>query len=203
MNYVSDEYLDTLSVMESIKEYASPKSKLSTMIKSQEIVRLKRGVYIYGQNENYSLKTLANKIYGPSYISFEYALSYYNVIPEKVINITSSAMGKNKSKKFETSKGNFFYWSIPENVFSFEVYQFWENESPFLIASKEKALCDLLHKNRNINTIFKIDKFLKEDLRVDLDELFTFNIETIDELSMIFNNRNIKTFINWYNREFL
>lgn len=201
--YSNNEYLDTLSVMESIKEYSSPKSKLSTMLKNMEILRIKRGVYLSSKNKKYSLKTLANKIYGPSYISFEYALSYYDLIPEKVMNVTSAAIEKNKSKTFNTNMGTFFYWSIPERVFAFDVIRSWENDNPFLIASKEKALCDLLYKHRNLNTLIKIDNFLKESLRVDFNELSTFDIEIIEELSALYRCRVIKTFKNWFIKEFI
>ena len=100
-------YLDTLYISDQLKEYASPKSKLTTMIQSGELIKIKRGLYIPGDRKGYSLKTLANKIYGPSYISFESALAFHGIIPERVVNITSAVYNKNKDKTFHTQVGTY------------------------------------------------------------------------------------------------
>jgi hypothetical protein len=54
---------------------------------------------------------IANPLYGPSYISLEYALSYYGLIPERVESITS--VTTKRSKKFITPLGSFSYEHIP------------------------------------------------------------------------------------------
>ena len=78
------QYPDFLFLMDHLKPYASPRAKLTQMIKSGEIIKVRRGLYVWPPPASWSLKTLANKIYGPSYISFEYALSYHQMIPERV-----------------------------------------------------------------------------------------------------------------------
>lgn len=201
--FFSDKYIDTLSLMESLKDYSSPRSKLTTMIKEGEIRRIKRGLYLSKNNQDYSVKTLANKIYGPSYISFEYALSYYGLIPERVANLTSAIFNKNKSKRFETEFGNFFYLSIPQNAYPYEIIHITEGDDPFLIASKEKALCDYLYKNRNITTIKLMNELMTYSLRIDLDELSSCDIDTIKKLSAKYNIRVIDIFVKWFTKEFM
>ena len=90
-----------MAVMASLTGYASPKSKLTTLIKSGELIRVKRNLYLPGNESDYSVMTLANIIYGHSYISFETALSYYNLIPETVYSIMSATYKKNKNMKEE------------------------------------------------------------------------------------------------------
>lgn len=63
-------------VMEELASFASPKSKLSKMIRSKEILHLKRGVFLERNDQSYSKLSIASVLYGPSYISFESALAY-------------------------------------------------------------------------------------------------------------------------------
>lgn len=83
-------YMDYTYLMDRVKDCSSPKSKITTLIRSGGIIRVRRVLYVPGNGSSCSMKTLANRIYGPSYISFEYALSYHDVIPEKVTTITSA-----------------------------------------------------------------------------------------------------------------
>ena len=92
-----------------LKDYNSPRDKISRMIKKREIIQLKKGLYVLSPKfgDPVNLKVLANLVYGPSYISLEYALSYWGLIPEKVEEITS--MTNKRNKIFETPVGTFSY----------------------------------------------------------------------------------------------
>lgn len=182
-------YLDYLGIMDALKTYASPKSKLTTMIKKGEVIKIRRGLYLPGDAKSYSLKTLANIIYGPSYVSFESALSYYGLIPEKVQTITSACFNKNKNKLFETPVGTFLYRYINNRVYAHEIYRLEENESPFLIASPEKALCDMLSKIRGIKDIQSLEHLLREDLRIDFEGLARMNVEKLKFLAALYRKR--------------
>ncbi len=165
MSYKDQVYLDKLKVMESLSEYASPKSKLTSLVQSEDLVRIRRGLYLPG-GVSYSLKTLANIIYGPSYISFEYALSYYRLIPERAVNITSASFSKNKHKQYNTPVGSFVYRPIPPDAYSFEYRRFEENGHPFLIATVEKALCDTLYQHRHVQSYKRLEELLFGGLRL-------------------------------------
>ncbi|MBU4486484.1 MAG: hypothetical protein KKD38_06105 [Candidatus Delongbacteria bacterium] len=161
-------YYDTLYLMDSLSGYASPKMKLTSLVKSGEYTRIRRGLYIKG--DDYNLKTLANVIYGPSYISFEYALSYYGMIPERVETVTSAVYNKNKDKVFDTPAGRFTYRYINARLYFYGIDRQEENGEPYLIASKEKALCDVLYKIKNTGDKINIERLLFEDLRIDEGE---------------------------------
>ena len=182
-------YFDYIYLMDSLKEYASPKSKLTMMIKSGEVIRLRRGLFLAGGNTGYSIKTLANKIYGPSYISFEYALSYYNLIPERVKTVTSTSFNKNKNKLFDTPVGSFLYRSIPQAAYPYGVIRQEEDNNPFLIATKEKALCDTLSKISGIGSVKDLTTLLFDNLRMDREELFKLNMEDMSFLAPLYKKK--------------
>ena len=73
-------------LLDRLKSYKNPRNKIGLMIKKNHIIRVKKGLYVlpaaFGGKINKFL--LANLIYGPSYVSFESALSYWGLIPEKV-----------------------------------------------------------------------------------------------------------------------
>ena len=186
--------------MDSLKDYASPKSKVTTMIKSGEVIRLRRGLFLAGGNTSYSIKTLANKIYGPSYISFEYALSYYNLIPERVETVTSAICAKDKNKRFDTPVGSFLYRNIPGIVYPYGIIR-KEEDHPFLIATKEKALCDTLSKIRGISCIKTLTSMLFENLRLDKEELFTVNMEDVALLAPLYRKKILNLFLEYLKTE--
>jgi len=167
-------YYDTLYLINSLTDYASPKMKLTSLVRSGEYTRIRRGLYV--KDSDYNLKTLANVIYGPSYISFEYALSYYGMIPERAETVTSAVYNKNKDKVFETPAGRFIYSYINPEIYFYGIDRQEEDGEPYLIASKEKALCDILYKIKSSGTNINIERLLFEDLRIKEDEFLKLKI---------------------------
>ncbi len=194
-------YYDHIYLMDSLHNYASPKSKLTTMIKSGEVIKLRRGLFLNGSSTDYSIKTLANKIYGPSYISFEYALSYYNLIPERVETITCASYGKNKNKRFDTPVGSFLYRSIPRALYPYGIIRQEEGNNPFLIASKEKALCDTLSKIRGAGSLKALQSVLFENLRIDREELSFLNLKDIAFLAPLYRKKIVALFLLYLKKE--
>ncbi len=127
------------------------------------IKKVIKGYYIFSDlefNENI-LFEIANKIYSPSYVSFEMALSYYDLIPESVYGITSAST--RRTYNFKTSIAEFNYRTIkPQLHFGYEIIRY--NDKPFKIASIEKAILDFFY----INTHLKIYSDF-ESLRFDKD----------------------------------
>lgn len=113
------------------------------------VKKIIRGYYIFTDlrvDENV-LFEIANRIYSPSYVSFEMALSYYLMIPESVYCITSAAT--RKTCKFRTSVGQFSYRTIkPDIFFGYNLVN--HNNRTFKIASAEKAILDYFYINPNI-----------------------------------------------------
>src|SRR3990167_4009219 len=102
------EEIDYQFLMSALQDYAQPRDKVSQWLKTGELVRVKKGLYVFGKTvaeTAYSQEVLANLIYGPSAISLSYALSFYGLIPERVPVITS--ITNNRIKSFATSIGTF------------------------------------------------------------------------------------------------
>lgn len=115
------------------------------------IKKIIKGYYIFSDlelNEN-KLFEIANRIYKPSYISLEIALSYYHLIPESVYTITS--VSTQKTYKFTTRIATFSYRSIkPSLYFGYNIIQY--DEKHFKIASIEKALLDYFYLHPGVKT---------------------------------------------------
>lgn len=198
---VKDIYWDSLSLSALLEKYRSPKSKLTTMLEKNEVIQVRRGLFVPGGELTYSEKVLANKIYRPSYISFEYALSYYGFIPERVEQVTSAIFKKNRNKVFYTKLGTYVYRSVPDAVFSLAYHSISENDHPVLIASKEKALCDTLYKYRKINTLTALNYLLVNDLRIDLEVLSEIDVNIIEQLVPLYKKRVLGLFLTWIKKE--
>lgn len=102
------------------------------------ITRVKRGLYSLSDVVPPEF-FVANKIYEPSYISLEFALSYHRVIPETVYEITS--VTTKSTQKFETLGKIFSYHKIKKAAFS-GYYIEKQKGLSFRIAYAEKAFVD-------------------------------------------------------------
>lgn len=192
MTYNITKYLDYNTLLEEFAEYKSPKAKITNLIKSGEVIKVKRDLFVTGITSKANLNVLANIIYNPSYISFEYALNYYGLIPERVDVITSATFNKNKNRVFETELGIFEYRYMQKYVYPYGIVRIEENGEPFLIASKEKALCDTLSKIRSVESVKKISYLLYDDLRIEREYIMGLNTNDIKFFTEIYKQVNIK-----------
>jgi len=167
-----------------LDDYHSPRDKVSYMVKQGALVRLKRGLYCVSTQvtgQRLSNELISNHLYGPSYVSLETALAFYNLIPERVV-ATQSVITR-RAKEFETPLGRFIYKTVPEGYYSLGVRQEHINARyVFLIATPEKALCDLilLRPNLRITSEKAMHAFLEENMRVDFQELTNPDLSIID-----------------------
>lgn len=123
-------------------------NQLAGWEKQGKVLRLKRGFYILGPEEcrvPVSKMLIANQLLSPSYISMEYALSFYGLIPERTHQVTS--ISTKKTSHFENALGSFSYQHVKPVCFTGFVRIEDENHSPILIAEPEKAVMDLLYLN--------------------------------------------------------
>lgn len=172
-----------------LKDYEMPLAKISRMMKDGEIIQIVRGLYETDRSVPGYL--LAGSIYGPSYLSFEFALSYHGMIPEAVYTFTSATCSKRKSKKYETPFGVFTYKDIPVEAYPFGVELKEENGYYYSIATPEKSLCDMLHSVKKMNNRKEIISLLFDDLRIDEEKLLSLNIEDIGQYAELYRNANI------------
>ncbi len=180
-----------------LQSYKYPKNKVTTMEKKGELIRLKKGLYVVSpeiSKQNLSKNLISNHLYGPSYVSLETALSYYGLIPERTI--TTYALTAKRKKTYQTPLGNFEYLSIPSQYFSIGIRQQTQNmEYAFLIASPEKALCDLIITRAGIRfqSMKAIKNFLLEDMRFDLQTIANWDVSIIDQcIGVGYKNNELK-----------
>ncbi|MGC9343453.1 MAG: type IV toxin-antitoxin system AbiEi family antitoxin domain-containing protein [Bacteroidales bacterium] len=177
--------LDYSTIESHLKDLKFPKDKISKMEKTGELIRLKKGKYLIARNikdNPPSLELIANHLYGPSYVSFETALSNHGWIPEHTYLI-KSAISKRK-KLFHTPLGSFEYIRVPEKYYSIGVLQYQSHDQyNYLIASPEKALCDLIitTKGLRIQSVKSMHSYLTEDLRLETDNLGNMSSEIVRE----------------------
>lgn len=161
----------------------SPEKKIQALEKSGEIIRLKRNLYIVNEElcgKRTDARLCANHLYGPSYISLQWALRYYGMIPERVWAMT--CVTTKRTRKFETPIGNFQYMQVPPSYFPFGVESMEEDGVCFLMASREKALCDTILYDKFVphQSIRSLVTYLEEDMRLDMDVLHELDTNIIE-----------------------
>lgn len=177
--------IDYATLVTMLSRYRSPKDKIAAMEKQQLLIRLKKGLFVVAPQEGsttISRELIANHIYGPSYISLESALSYHQLIPERVYSVRSVTL--KRAKKFNTPLGVFDYRTVPMDYFPIGIQQqVTENKTTFLMASPEKALCDMivLSSRVRLQSVKAMKVYLEEDLRIDLSEKRLWNLQIIQE----------------------
>ena len=192
---ITQEEFDYQTLMDCLKEYARPRDKISDLLKKRVIIRVKKGLYIFGdeyRRRPYSREILANLIYGPSYISLDYALQHYGLIPERVEAITSVTTGR--SHRFSTPVGLFTYRTIPLEAFRIGMDRIEiDNGRAFLMATPEKALADKLHEGRDleIQTQKALRSYLEENLRIDPSALRALRPADLDSIARRYLSKKI------------
>jgi len=135
------------------------------------IIQLKRGLYVFPDFLPPDVY-VANKLYSPSYISLEFALSYHGVIPETVYEITS--VTTKTTRRFETLGKAFSYRKIKRAAYTgYEIQK--QRGFSFNIANAEKAFVDLNYL-RLRNGQKPISRFNKEKInsKKAIDYAFLF-----------------------------
>lgn len=140
------------------------------------VISLKRGLYQLSDTHVSDLY-LANKLYEPSYVSLEFALSYHRVIPETVYEITS--VTTKATRRFSASGKSFTYRSIKKGAFTGYVSK-KEGNYNYLIAEPEKAFVDLNYF-RLINKQKPLSRFNKE--RINASKALRY--------AKLFNNKKL------------
>lgn len=171
--------IDYLTLMESLKDYAFPRDRVTKLLKSGALSRVKKGLYLWNElDEPYSREILANLIYGPSYISLEYALNLYGLIPEAVPLVTSVTTGRNK--RFDTEAGTFSYRHVPVEYYSPGIsYMSGASESGYIVASPAKALFDMLYLNVPDLREGEIPAYFFKNLRMEPEEVAAIDFSEI------------------------
>ncbi|MFH1635475.1 MAG: hypothetical protein ABIG63_15910 [Chloroflexota bacterium] len=103
--------------------------------------RLKKGFYTLKTDPPME-EEIANLLYQPSYLSFEYALALYNILPEMPYAITSATT--KPTRTFEVGEKSFSYFTIKRQAFT-GYLPVKRAGRTILLAEAEKALVDYLY----------------------------------------------------------
>ena len=184
---IQTEIFDYQTLTDALKDLSAPRDKTTLLLRQGVIVRVKKGLYVFGDKYRrypYSKELLANLVYGPSYVSLDYALAHHGLIPERVEALTS--VTPSRSRRFDTPVGLFIYRRVPARAYEVGMVRVeGEHGQAFLIASPEKALADKVVSVRGarIASIGEIGRFLEEDLRIDAGAISSLSAEKIDEFA--------------------
>lgn len=188
-------YVDAQTLLCLFADYKKPRERIARMIKNKELIRLKNGFYLIadkvqrGSNLLIPYEQLANMLYGPSYVSLEWALSFYGMIPERVHTITSMCLGRNK--EYTTEVGTFTYQRLSPDVYAIGITL---KKSPdfvggFLIASPEKALADLVFKTCKGLSKNELKQELLESKRIDPQSLHQLDKTLLAEITKTYHSK--------------
>ena len=175
----------TTSIIESLyPELKSPDKKVVWLEKNGYIIRLKRGLYVVNPEHSgkiLSSELIANHLYTPSYISMSTALRYYGLIPEAVY--VHQSMTVKHSRSFQTLIGSYDYKYISREAFPIGVRSIQKGDYAFLMASPEKALCDLIANSSKVNLRYMkdVETYLEQDIRMDMDEFYKMDAAVFED----------------------
>jgi len=169
-------------------------SLLKRAVAAGEVVRIHRGLYCLAAKylrQKVDPLVLAQRIYGPSYISLETALSYHGWVPEAVYAVTSVSL--DRSREFDTPVGHFSFTRVPQELFYAEVARVeTEAGGGFLLASPLKALADDVYVHKRP---WNSARPVVESLRVDESSLAAVDPASFDRLQSNYPARWVRQFL--------
>jgi len=189
--------------MDALAGYRKPRDRVTKLLASGVIVRIKKGLYCFGEvfrKEPLSREHLANLIYGPSYVSLEYALSYHGLIPERVEVITS--VTTRRSRDFDTPFGTFTYRMLKGPRYAIGAILEKAGRTPFLVASPEKALTDKVWADKRFSGLrmFDYDAYLTDDLRIAQHALSSLDRSRLQVIATAYDSAKINNLLCYLKR---
>ena len=189
----------TQMLIEQYQKYANPKAKIKRLVDGGVLYPITRGIY---ENDlNTPGYCLAGAIFGPSYLSFDYALSVYGLIPEAVYTFTSATFDKKKVREHENRFGRFTYRDVPSEAYPFGIVIKEENGYIYQMATPEKALCDKLYTMPPVTSQKEIERMLFEDLRIDRTEFEKLHVDEILQIGDKYHCNNLKYLMKYLRRK--
>lgn len=191
---VRADMLDYQQLVSCLHRYAKPRDRISGLLADGSLIRLRKGLYVFGERYRrapLSREHLANLIYGPSYVSLDYALSRYGLVPERVENVTSVTTGENR--RYRTPLGDFTYRTLRPGRYAPGIRWAGEGAARYLMASPEKALVDKVWADKRFHatSLKDFDAYLFEDLRLDEEQVAALDQEQLAAICGAFASRKI------------
>lgn len=91
------------------------------------------------------------------------------------------------SKDFDTPLGRFEYTNISKKAFFVGLISIKKEDYVFVMATPEKALCDLIANSPKVNLRYLKDAeiYLEEDIRMEWEDFKRMNAEIFEEILML------------------
>lgn len=181
------------TLLSALSDYQAPNFKIHRWLNQGQLISLKRGLYAVPSmvpDVSLSLPLISNHLYGPSYVSMEFMLSYYGIIPERVAQVTSVTTLRGKG--FDNMLGRFSYQHLPACYYSLGIRYVKSSERVgFMVASREKALCDWLALTPKIKIYSTkgLRVLLLDDMRMDESILSELDVNKV----MAFSDAGFKS----------
>jgi predicted transcriptional regulator of viral defense system len=200
---IGGEVFDYQVLLDELAEYRKPRDRITRLLAGGVIVRVKKGLYCFGEpfrREPLSREYLANLIYGPSYVSIEYALSHHGLIPERVETVTS--VTTRRSRDFDTPFGTFSYRMLTGPRYAVGVILETAGKTSFLVASPEKALADKVWTDKRFSglRLSDYDAYLSDDLRIDREALSRFDCSRLQVIATAYHSAKISNLVRYLKR---
>lgn len=175
-------------------DYESPNMHISLLEKKGVLIRLKRGLYVVSPEitgKELSDGLIANHLYGPSYVSFLWALRWYGLIPERVYTVTS--VTTRHTREFDNPLGRFTYRGVSKDYFPIGIKMQEEAGINYLLATPEKALCDMLMIEKHVpdQSVASLVVFFEEDMRIEVDDIRQMDIRIIRRCMEVGNKKTV------------
>lgn len=177
------------------------KAIIKRAVQESYLQRLKRDYYLIRNIANKPMINsfeLAQFIYGPSYISFESALSFHGWIPERVSVICSATIKQTKS--FSTPIGEFSFEKIPNHSFRLGVSYEKEERASYLMADPWKAIADMIYCRKK--TWLTLND-LMQDLRIEEESIRNYNLSLLTELSSAYSHKRTMRTLRFFLKELM
>jgi hypothetical protein len=190
------EEFDYQALLQALQDYAHPRDKITDLLAKEVIVRVKKGLYVFGdayRTRPYCREILANLIYGPSCVSLEYALHYHGLTPEGSAAMTS--VTTKRTREFQTPVGLFLYRNIPETGFHVGLQRVeLEDGRAFLLAGPEKALADKLRSDRGVPIRARRSclEYLVDSLRIAPADLARLDADLLESIASSYESQRVR-----------
>jgi hypothetical protein len=168
---------------------------LKRAVHAGEISRIRRGLFCLDRRflaTPPNPLSLAQMVYGPSYLSSETALSWHRWIPEAVYAVVSTGLGR--SREFVTPFGTYVYQRVPQQSLMSGVERIAENTPhvAYFMARPLKALADYVYTH---DCDWCSADPLRGSLRIEDDALSRLTSEDFEELEGQYRSGRVSRFL--------
>ena len=172
-----------------LSAYGNPDAKIRNLRKENKLFRVKRGHYIYNRVCKEAVSNIICKL---SYVSFEDALSKYDLIPEQVFECSCATCGKKDVMLYKNDLGYYSFINIPKLAYPYGIVKYHMGQNSWDMASPEKAICDLLYTRKPLHDKYDLLGFLFEGMRIDESDFNNLNKKDILFFAEKYNTTNLK-----------